>query len=149
MPVQKILWPTDFSGSAQKALTYVNSLTQKYEAEIHVLYVIEDLTVHKWYGEFEENHVDKILKWEEKTAQKRLESICQDYLKGCPLYIKHVAVGDPASEILRSIETIGADMVVMATRGAAGRFAFGSVAEKVVKHAKVPVVTVPTHDTES
>ncbi|MFZ7125980.1 MAG: universal stress protein [Desulfobacterales bacterium] len=146
MPVKKILWPTDFSGSAQNALTYVNSLTRKYDAEIHVLYVIEDLTVHKWYGEFEDDHIEKILKWEEKTASKRLESLCQDYLKGCPRYIKHVAIGDPASEILALAEKENVDMIVMATRGAAGRFSFGSVTEKVVKHARVPVVTIPTKE---
>ncbi len=149
MPVQKILWPTDFSGSAAKALPYVTSLTRKYDAEIHVLYVIEDLTVHKWYGEFETDHVQKILQWENKTAAKRLESICQDHLEGCPLYVKHVAVGDPATEILRHIEEQKVDMVVMATRGEAGRFAFGSVTEKVVKHARVPVVTIPIDDPES
>ncbi len=143
MPVKKILWPTDFSGSAQKALPYVNSLTAKYDAEIHVLYVIEDLTVHKWYGEFEDDRVSKILEWEEKTASKRLKQVCEDYLNGCPLYVKHVAVGDPPTEILKLIDAETIDMVVMATRGAAGRFAFGSVAEKVVKHATVPVVTIP------
>ncbi|MEE9495794.1 MAG: universal stress protein, partial [Desulfobacterales bacterium] len=53
MEVKKILWPTDFSNSAEKALPYVTSLTQKYQAEIHVLYVIEDIAHHEsWYGDF-------------------------------------------------------------------------------------------------
>jgi len=34
MEVKKILWPTDFSNSAEKALPYVTSLTQQYQAEI-------------------------------------------------------------------------------------------------------------------
>jgi tRNA-Thr(GGU) m(6)t(6)A37 methyltransferase TsaA len=143
MPVKKILWPTDFSDRAEKALPYVNSLTQKYDAEIHVLYVIEDLTVHKWYGEFEPERVTRIREWEEKTARTRLEETCSTYLNGCPLYVKHVAVGDPANEILKFIEREGVDMVVMASRGAEGHFTFGSVAEKVVKNAPIPVVTIP------
>ncbi|MGD9350535.1 MAG: universal stress protein, partial [Desulfobacterales bacterium] len=46
MEVTKVLWPTDFSSSSEKALPYVTSLTQKYQAEIHVLYVIEDIAHH-------------------------------------------------------------------------------------------------------
>ena len=145
MEFKKILWPTDFSGSAEKALPYVRSLTEKYNTEIHVLYVIEDIAHHKsWYGDFEQAHIDKILKWEEKTATERLEQVCASYLGGCPLYIKHIAVGDPAQEILKLVEKEKVDAVVMATRGAQGHFKFGSVAEKVVKNAPVPVITIPT-----
>ena len=62
MEVKKVLWPTDFSSSAEKALPYVTDLTQKYGAEIHVLYVIEDIAHHEaWYGEFEKTHIDKLI----------------------------------------------------------------------------------------
>lgn len=144
MDVQKILWPTDFSGRAEWALDYVKSLTQQYGAEIHVLYVIEDLAAHRgWYGEFDQEHVDKIIAWEREKAEERLEKICSRQLEGCPLYIRHVAVGDPAEEILKKVEEEGIDMVVLSTEGSKGRFGFGSVAEKVVKHSTVPVVSVP------
>ena len=147
MEFNRILWPTDFSGSAEKALPTVRSLTEKYGTEIHVLYVIEDIAHHKpWYGDFEKERIDKILKWEEKTAVKRLETICSDYLEGCPLYIKHIAVGDPAQEILKLAAREKVDAIVMATRGAKGNFRFGSVAEKVVKNAPVSVITVPTEE---
>jgi nucleotide-binding universal stress UspA family protein len=53
-------------------------------------------------------------------------------------------VGDPAQEILKLVEKEHIDMVVMSTRGAKAHFRFGSVAEKVVKYATVPVVTVPS-----
>jgi nucleotide-binding universal stress UspA family protein len=52
-------------------------------------------------------------------------------------------MGDPAEEILKLAEKEEVDMVVMASHGRKGRFHFGSVAEKVVKNASVPVVTVP------
>jgi nucleotide-binding universal stress UspA family protein len=145
MPIKKILWPTDLSGRAQAALPYVTSLTERYTAEIHILFVIEDLTAHRWYGEFKSDHVDKILDWEKKTAEKRLSQICNNHLSGCPLYIRHVAVGDPAREILKLAQAEQMDMIVMASRGTEGHFAFGSVAEKVVKNATIPVVTIPPH----
>lgn len=144
MEIKKILWPTDFSSSAAAALEQVISLTEKYQAEVHVLYVIEDLAHHPvWYGAFDEAHMDKVSEFSMKTAQKKLDQICNKYLHGCPLYIRHVAMGDPAVEILKLVETEKMDMVVMASRGVKGQFSFGSVAEKVVRHSPVPVVTVP------
>lgn len=146
MEIKRILWPTDFSSRAETALPYVTSLTEKYQTEIHVLYVTEDLGRHEsWYGEFEQAHMDKITAFEQKLAHQRLDQTCDKYLDGCPLYIKHTALGDPAREILKLIESEKIDMVVMASRGQKGQFDFGSVAEKVVKHAPVPVVTIPVN----
>lgn len=144
MEVTKVLWPTDFSSSSEKALPYVTSLTQKFQAEIHVLYVIEDIAHHEsWYGDFDRTHVDKIMEFAEKSGTKRLEQVCEKYLDGCPLYIKHIAVGDPAQEILRLIDKEKVDMVVMTSHGEKGNFRFGSVTEKVVKNSPVPVTTIP------
>jgi nucleotide-binding universal stress UspA family protein len=144
MEVKKVLWPTDFSSSAEKALPYVTDLTQKYGAEIHVLYVIEDIAHHEgWYGEFEKTRIDKLMEWVDKSAKKRLDQVCEKYLNSCPLYIKHIAVGDPAQEILKLIDEEKVDLVVMASHGAQGNFRFGSVAEKVLKNSPVPVTTIP------
>lgn len=144
MDVKKILWPTDFSPISEKALPHVKSLTQKYGAEIHVLYVIEDIAHHDgWYGAFEEKRIKELMAHASKTATMRLGQICDKYLDGCPLYIKHVAVGDSAKEILKLIEKETVDMVVMASHGEKGNFRFGSVAEKVLKNSPVPVTIIP------
>jgi nucleotide-binding universal stress UspA family protein len=144
MEVSRVLWPTDFSSSAEKALPYVTDLTQKYGAEIHVLYVIEDIAHHdSWYGDFDKTHVDKLMEWADKSAKKRLDQVCEKYLDSCPLYIKHIAVGDPAREILKLIDKEKVDLVVMASHGRRGDFRFGSVTEKVLKNSPVPVTTIP------
>ena len=144
MEVKKILWPTDFSRIAEKALPHVKSLTERYGAEIHVLYVIEDVAHHDgWYGAFEEKRVQELMEHAGKTATKRLGQICEKYLDGCPLYIKHVAVGDPAQEILKLIDAEKVDIVVMASHGEKGHFRFGSVTEKVLKNSAVPVTIIP------
>ena len=149
MEMKKILWPTDFSGNAEKALPYVTSLGEKYQTEVHVLYVIEELAHHEpWYGEFDRAHIEKIHEWEERKARKRLDEICENYLKGCPLHIKHIAIGDPSQEILKLIEQEKVDMVVMASHGRKGLFGFGSIAEKVLKNSPVPVVTIPVTPAE-
>ena len=144
--VKKILWPTDFSSSAQKALPYVTSLTMQYGAEIHVLYVIEDIAHHEsWYGDFDIAHINKLMQWADKSANKRINQICEKYLEGCPMYIKHIAIGDPAQEILKLIDKEKVDMVVMASKGEKGLFGFGSVTEKVLKNSPVPVTTIPVN----
>jgi nucleotide-binding universal stress UspA family protein len=149
MEIKKILWPTDFSSSAEKALPHVKSLTEKYDAEIHVMYVIEDTAHHEpWYGEFEKDRVEKLIERAQKSANERLEQICSKYLEGCPMYIRHIDIGDPARKILDFIKNESVDMVVMATRGKKGDFPFGSVTEKVVKNSPVPVVSIPIKEDE-
>jgi len=144
--VKKLLWPTDFSSSAQKALPYVTSLTMQYEAEIHVLYVIEDIAHHEsWYGDFDIAHINKLMQWADKSANKRINQICEKYLDGCPMYVKHIAIGDPAQEILKLIDKEKFDMVVMASKGEKGLFRFGSVTEKVLKNSPIPVTTIPVN----
>jgi len=144
MQVNKLLWPTDLSENAGRALPQVQSLIEKYGCEVHVLYVVQELAAHEpWYGEFDQKHLDKISSWQKKLAEKHLNQICEKYLQGCPLYVRHVSSGDPAREILKLTEKENIDMVVMATCGGSGDFPFGSVADKVVKNSSVPVVTVP------
>lgn len=150
MEVKKILWPTDFSSNAEAAQPYVESLSDLYQTEVHVLYVIPELADHEpWYGIFEKSHIDRIHEWEEENAKQRLDEICKNYLQGCPLYIKHTAIGNPAEEILKMIEKEEIDLVVMASHGKQGNFDFGSVTEKVVKNSPKPVVTIPIGYRES
>jgi nucleotide-binding universal stress UspA family protein len=145
MNVKTILWPTDFSKISETALPHVKSLTEKYAAEIHVLYVVEDIAHHDgWYGAFDEKHVKVLMEHAKTTATKRLSQICEKYLEGCPLYIKHVAIGDPANEILKFIKNSNMDMVVMASHGEKGNFRFGSVSEKVLKNSPIPVTIIPS-----
>ena len=144
MKLKKILWATDLSNNAAEALPFVSSLSEKYQTEVHVLYVMEEYGhFGAWYGDFDRSHIDKMQEMEKKKAEERLDEICRSHLEGCPLYIRHIAVGDPAGEILKLIETEKPDLVVMATRGRKGRFEFGHVTERIVKHSPAPVLTIP------
>jgi len=144
MTLQKILWPTDLSEQTGEALEYIKSLTRRYEAEIHVLYVIEDVQgPPDWAGGIASGGKDNMLIWHKMRAHKRLDQICIDYLEDCPYFVRHIAVGDPAREILRLVESEQIDMVVMSTHGASPPFRFGSVAAQVIRKAPVPVVTIP------
>lgn len=143
MEFKKILWPTDFSRNATKALPIVNSLTQKYNAELHMLYVFDTTHLEPWYGDLEKDQTERLIERGRGLAQKRLERICSKYLQDCPKHTRHTAMGDPPQEILKFINQEKVDLVVMPTHGQRGIFPFGSVTEKVVKNSTVPVLTVP------
>jgi len=144
MQINRILWPTDFSENAAKALPLVTELSRKFGAEIHILYVMKDYPAFgASYGQFDPDELKKMQEWEKKTAETRLSEICDQFLNECPLYIRHIGVGDPAKEILKVIAAQKIDLVVLANRGSEGHFNFGSVSERVLKCTTVPVVTVP------
>jgi nucleotide-binding universal stress UspA family protein len=148
---KKILWPTDLSDNAAQALPLVTSLTQKYDAEIHLLFVAEDISqVINFYGEDHPGPVEEFRQWLVQKAEKKMGDLCDRELGGCPYYRKHIKVGDPAQAILKMIQEERIDLVVMATHGHGygthehrpGQTAFGSVSEEVVKNSPIPVLTV-------
>ncbi len=144
MKVQRILWPTDLSANAAKALPYVQSLSEKYQTEVHVLYVLKDYG--EWgasYGEYHQEDYEKMRQWEKEMAEKRLDELCEQFLNSCPLYIRHVAIGDPAEEILKLVAKEKVDIVVMASRGEEGHFDVGSVTQRLLQCSTVPVVIIP------
>jgi nucleotide-binding universal stress UspA family protein len=144
MEIKKILWPTDFSENAATALPLVTSLSQKYGAEIHILYVLKDYPAFgASYGYNDPADIEKMKQWEQETAENRLNEICEKFLNACPLYVRHTRVGDPAKEILRLIQNEAIDMVVMASRGDEAHFDFGSVADRVTKCTSIPTLIVP------
>jgi len=142
MEIKKILWPTDFSDNSNSVLWYVQALSKKFDAEIYLLYVAEDLAGKgKWYGELTPEHAKKLHEWEIPLAEKKMDEVCEKDLAGCPLFHKKVEVGEPASKILEVADKEGIDLIIMATHGRGGRFQIGSVTEKVVTNAKIPVWT--------
>jgi len=144
MEIKKILWPTDLSKTAAEAQQYVSFLSQVLQAEIHLIYVAEDLSrfEHYWGTGPDPKHTRELQEHEMAAAKKRLEDLCREHLSGCPMYHIHILMGEPAQENLKAIETIGVGLVIMATRGLKDIFPFGSVAERVIKNSPVPVLTV-------
>ena len=147
--VDHLLWPNDLSECSEKAIDYVKSLARRYGAAVHVLYVAEDLAHHEpWYGEFSAPHVDRILEFQIQVMGQRLHKFCVKHLKDCPSYETNVAIGNPARKILEYIDEKNIDMVVMCRKGRTAFFGMGSVAQKIVSTAPVPVVIAPGENHE-
>jgi nucleotide-binding universal stress UspA family protein len=144
MEINRILWPTDFSENAATALPVVTSLSQKYQAEVHILYVLKDYPAFgASYGYHDPDDYQRMKDWERQTAEGRLDEICEKFLNACPLFFRHISVGDPAKEILKLIEQEQIDMIVMASRGSESHFDFGSVADRVIKCTSTPTLIIP------
>ena len=147
MNVRTILWPTDLSKLSLKAAPHVNSLAEKYQAKVIVLYVGVDLmNLLPYGGKYpSEEHLGHFQSWEKDQAKKKLETICEAELKACPMFEVRLVQGDPAGEILKAIKKEKADMVVLSSHGRnadeleAASPEFGGVARKVLASAKVPV----------
>ena len=143
LKIEKILFPSELSEYSSKILPYVLSISEKYSSEIHLLHVVEDFS--KWGG-FYIPHISLDLYQKEaiEAAEKLMDKVCRQQMQGCPNFQRIILSGDPAAEILKTIDSEAIDLVVMGTHGYKGleHAIFGSVAEKVVKKSPVPVMVV-------
>lgn len=141
--ITRILYPVDFSENSYKVLPYVLSIAEKYNAQIFILHVVDDL---RRYAGIHVPHpsISEIIKEAVTAGNKMLDQICQEHLQSCPNFQRRLVSGDPREQILKFIDGEGIDLVIMGTHGRKGieRAIFGSVAEYVVKNAKVPVLTI-------
>ncbi len=148
--IKEILFPCELGPNSVKILPYVLSVAEKYNANIHLLHVIEDFL--KWGG-FYVPHPSLESFQEEalKAAEKFMDNVCDEKMESCPNFKRRIASGDPASEILKTIESEGIDLVIMGTHGRKGleHTIFGSVAENVVKKSPVPVLIVNPYKLKS
>jgi nucleotide-binding universal stress UspA family protein len=145
--LNKILYPTDFSEYSLAALPYVIGLIQQNDARLYCLHVVE--MPHEEYltGEYmvplTMPHVpeDKVL----RTARARLEKfVAENLLEIDNKVTSRVLIGTPFVEIIRYAREQSIDLIVMGTHGrnALASMLLGSVAERVVRKASCPVLTV-------
>lgn len=146
MEVHTILWPTDLSKNSIKAAKHVESLAEKFQAKVVLLYVGVDLMSH--FGAYSypsSEQLKHFQEWEMKHAKQQLETVCDKELKACPKIELRLVQGDAAAEILKAIGAEKADMVVLTSHGRGAEQLdqksadFGSVAKKVMANSPVPV----------
>ncbi len=134
---RRILFPTDFSPTANLALKRAVALTQDYDAELLLLHIIDDNLIS--------THVpgerDIILKELRNHALEQMrKGLPEDLLKNFHT-IGVVKRGAPAKTIVAHAQAEDCDLIVMGSHGRTGidRVLLGSVADRVVRHAHCPV----------
>jgi len=141
---KRILFPTDFSPSAQHALDYAISVALEYESTIILAHVIEDISFN---SSFTLSSFPTSLEYHhgmEEKAKEELARVLSPQLKRQINVEEAVVRGRPFVEIIRVAKEKGADLIVMATHSQTGirHSHLGSTAERVVRKAPCPVMVI-------
>ena len=148
-PFEKILTAIDFSESSDFAFEYALTLAKQFQAELTIMHVInEPVDLRGFYVP----HIsfEQLEKEIEEGAEKMMEKFCQTKMGDFTRYTTAVVAGIPYEEILRKAAETGASLIVLGTHGRTGidHLIFGSTAERVVRSATCPVLTIRLPVTE-
>jgi nucleotide-binding universal stress UspA family protein len=139
---KKILCPVDFSPGSEHAVTKASELASALGAELELMhaYQLPVLALPDSSITVSPTYVAELTTRAQQALDKHVESLKQ---KGVTASTR-LTEGNPAEAIVERAKEIGATMIVMGTHGRSGfrRFLLGSTAERVVRTATVPVLTV-------
>jgi nucleotide-binding universal stress UspA family protein len=140
--IKKILCAVDFSEASAQVAEYAKTLAKCLGSEIVCLYVAPSLVQYTNF-DVASTSIDKVVCEIVNGAQRTMDEFIARHFPGAAA-TGRVVTGYAAEEILAEAEKTQAGMVVMGTHGRIGlkRILFGSVAEKVVKTASCPVLTI-------
>jgi universal stress protein A len=147
MEIHQILAPTDFSEYSKQAIAYAREWAQRFGAKLVLLHVVELPTYRleglppsrlgaSFLGDLERQAADELAQVLPQEAEVEV--------------VRRVVVGVPYRKIVEVAAAEKVDLIVMATHGRTGlsHLIMGSVAERVVRTAPCPVLTMrPTAET--
>lgn len=155
LPIGKIVCPTDFSEPSYEALKAANELALHFSAELELVHVVAPVPVYPTPAtpEGASSSAGMVASYQQEMevyAKKSLDQVVQERLSEGIKSKTRVCLGDAANEIVGTAADQKADLIVIATHGLTGwrRFMFGSVAEKVVRLAQCPVLTIREPEAE-
>jgi len=140
---RNILVPTDFSEYSLAVCDYLYPLTRRDEVGVHLLFVVPDPVNEVYYSGFGADPA-YVLQDAIERADKELQIFIEHRLRDFQNVRRAVRHGEPSREIVRYAREEKIDLVLMATHGRTGlsHVLMGSVAEKVIRHSPIPVLTV-------
>jgi universal stress protein A len=145
LPLKKILCPTDFSEPSYGALEAAEELTQNFSAELMVLHVVPPIPIIPTAGGSLEGIFSTSYPLEmENQAREALRKVVEKNISRETKTEALVVHGNVGGEIVNVAEKETVDLIVMATHGSTGwqRFVFGSVADRVIRMAPCPVLSI-------
>jgi nucleotide-binding universal stress UspA family protein len=141
--VKRILVPVDFFEPSLAALRFAIDLARSLRARLEIVHVVEAVTYAPMIGSAVD--LDRFREQQERAAQHRLAGLAADLRRRRVRCRTLLRIGAAPSTIVDLAKRTAADLIVMATEGrhGVGRLLLGSVAERVVRSAECPVLTVP------
>lgn len=142
---KKILWPTDFSEPSYEAFKTAKELALHFSSELYLVHVVTPMPplveIPRDRPSFNVSSYRKELR---SSAEKSLQEVIDKKIGKRLKVHAFVGNGDPAVEITRIAKREHVELIVIATHGTTGRrrFLLGSVAEKLVRIASTPILTI-------
>jgi nucleotide-binding universal stress UspA family protein len=149
--LKKVMVATDFGAASESALRYAQALARGFGAELHVLHVVEDLLTRAMDGYGYAAISPEVQLDVERAGRIQTEALLSDDdRRELHAKVSTVTSNSPATEIVAYARANAIDLIVMGTHGrrAIAHLVMGSVAERVVRTAPCPVLTVrnPEHE---
>ncbi len=139
--MKSIVVPVDFSATSRQGLAYAVRLAEQFGGKITVIHVIEPIAAPEFAA------VSLLIENDSarKAAKAKLDEVLREMKVPARLLDKTlVRFGSPFAEVTSAARTLKADLIVLTTHGYTGlkHVLMGSTAERVVRHAPCPVLTV-------
>jgi nucleotide-binding universal stress UspA family protein len=143
MDIRHLLAPTDFSECSKDAVSYALELAQKFGAKLSLLHVVEP-PPYSIEGPVPSTVGGNLLHDLERQATAELAQVLPQAQVAEIEVTRYVVIGSPFRKIIETTEAEEVDLIVMATHGRTGlsHLVMGSVAERVVRTAPCPVLTI-------
>lgn len=145
---QRILVTTDFSEAGDHAIPHAFRIAADHGAEVILCHVIEPLIVpNPLYAQYYPGELlspDAFARAQEDARTALQERVPKDESLAAVPYRMVIGQGPPVDEIIRVADDEAVDLIVIATHGHTGlkHLLMGSVAERVVRHARCAVLVV-------
>lgn len=143
--ITRILFATDFSENSRWALTYALSFARRYGATLYILHVVQPPSYPLgMYAEISFDAMDEFSRSMAEAAEKEMQHLRETELGDFTNYETLIITGTPFLEIIKTAREKEVDLIVLGTHGRTGfdHVLFGSTAEKVVRKAPCPVLSV-------
>ena len=141
--ISKVLVPIDFSDYSKSALKYAVNFVKHFSAKLFLIYVVEPVIYPPDFsmGQIAIPSVDLEM---DKRAIEELNKLAEQEIPAEIKVKSIVKTGKPFIEILETASEENVDLIIIATHGHTGveHILFGSTAEKVVRKASCPVLTL-------
>jgi len=145
---KNILYPIALTDISPKVAPYVVTMAKKLDARVHLLHVLRrfDWFVDTYVEDSPEPDFKRIASdFEDKIliqAQQKLAAFKQQHLKDIQMANANVVSGTPYRQIIDYTKSAGIDLIIMGIGTRGQRMMFGSVADKVSRLCKVPVMLI-------
>jgi nucleotide-binding universal stress UspA family protein len=141
---EKILYPTDFSDVAEKAMAYIKKLKDSGAREVVVLHVIDERGIDRLHRVIGEEKLEDLKEFRAEETQKTLKRIAEELAEAGFKVTLRVATGIPVREILKAEEEEDVSVLVIGSHGMSNlqELFLGSVSEKVIRRSRKPVFVI-------